>query len=302
MNTSKRIMLMIGVVILGAFIAMMIPLKKQPSLQFEPLENQFLLLKRAHEKWFAPNDLPDNALTGRILCEWFDYKSKISADAPDWDESLKQLQTDVMDLVTETSIRSIFWIGEKAFDTLKPIYENDGNAKNSLLAQCKEFTPNLDKTIDSEIEDFQTFAKRENIIDGNFKILPQKLDVARLLHRRLWNDTMSEDFSRNRIESPEERLAVFRWLVESSALPPADKIKKLDNAPFCGPQYDCDFAAAVLYAQIQNFSGACRALHNDVKNHTNDNFRKNRAQNAIHELSQAFPNDCSLNASHSHND
>ena len=128
MNTSKRIMTIIGIIIMASFIVMLLLPQQQSSLEFEPIDGQFALLDKAHEAWFGQPTDPNDISAIPTICDWISYKARVAIeDTNDANEQAirdakGQLEADLAGLIANTSFSAIYWISEQAFQTLAPLY------------------------------------------------------------------------------------------------------------------------------------------------------------------------------------
>ena len=287
MNTCKRVMIVIGILIILGTILIVILSPKKDVMKFDPIEPQLSLLERAHASWFGTNPNLDTDDARALKCEWYQYKALISQRSPEWQSSVEPFLTDALAMASENGFPALYWIGEEAFDELKPYYEGDDAQGKAIRERCADFTPlTPDLRLDDDRADFIELAKQEDLLDAQGKIRPEKLPIAKLLHRHLWITLLSSSVPRAQLESPEERTTFLRWQVELSSLPVERKLQKLEQFRNTDVAYDIDFAKAILMLQNGQPQDACQALRNGREAAQTD-FRIQRYEQAIDQLDQA---------------
>ena len=293
MNSSKKVMLIIGVVLVIAFVVMMVlETLTHREVSFEPLDAQIELTHNAWKSWFGDREDVLARKEGEIaVCDWVQYKAMLATGDADWEQGLERFNSDTMDLVMSGSIASNYWASVAAFDLLYGVYSGESGREADLAARCREYYPDLAAGIATERAAFLELAQREGMLDANGKIRPEAKEIVRLLHRHLWVTASAYQFPRSAIETPEERLAFFRWQVEASTMEPMRKLKKIEEFRIHeGADYDYDFAAAMVYRDAGMYAEACAVLRDVDKNATE--FRAKRYETARKELSQAHPGVC----------
>lgn len=299
MNTSKRIMIILGIALLAGFIAVMIIDSRQPRqpLAFDPIEPQLTLLDRVYPQWFSTRiDILSHEQGKQVICDWYRYKGKAALQAEDLNDASEQFNANAMDLVSATSISATYWASELAFDELAAIYQGNRAKRDEVVQRCLADNPDIDKHLTADTEAFYAFAQAEGLIGEDHVIPANALKLLRLIHRHLWNGVASEQFPLTRIEPPEESLAFLRWQIELSNMPFDQKLRKINQAEqFAVIPYDYDFARAVLYVQNGLAVDACALLKNAYQNTDPQNtFRRERYHNAINELAHSHSIACQL--------
>ncbi len=303
MNTSKRIMTIIGIILMAAAVVMLIvPSQEQSSLEFEPIDGQFALLDKAHRAWFGDPTDPNDENAVATICDWIAYKSLVAADGESAEteqairETKQQLEADLTGLIANTSFSAIYWVGEQAFEKLAPLYEKKPHAREDILTLCQTHTPELARIIGNEIAAFDALSEVERLRSDDGSFTPETRQVAALLHRHLWFALAAEFYTASRFESPEERTAFLRWQIELSNMPIENKIAKLTQSENSDLNYDFAFAKAVLYARMNKFADACqsiqKALSGDDPKQKLTEFRKARYEKSLAELRRAHPGVC----------
>lgn len=169
MNTSKRIMTIIGIIIMASFIVMLLLPQQQSSLEFEPIDGQFALLDKAHEAWFGQPTDPNDISAIPTICDWISYKARVAIeDTNDANEQAirdakGQLEADLAGLIANTSFSAIYWISEQAFQTLAPLYESKPEARQHIIDICQSHVPDIASIIDAEINAFDQIDRREHL-------------------------------------------------------------------------------------------------------------------------------------------
>lgn len=285
-----------GVLLIVGFIAMMIvEYVRGDDEGFEPIDGQVTLTKNAWKNWFGERmEIASTPKGQRVLCDWYRYKGMVATQDAGWLQVGEQLNADLMDLVMETSISAHYWAEVSAFEQLYPLYDGNLAAKSSIVAQCESIYPDIAQKIDTDVESFKQLAQREGFLDAESHILASKRDIVHLLHRHLWVKQTSEQFPRNRIEPPEERLAFFRWQVEQSQLSPEDRIRKIVAFRAAGESdYDDAFAVAKIDSENGMFAESCAILQEALRETPSEKtFRRERYQRMLDRISQAHPASC----------
>ena len=300
MNTSKRIMTIIGIIIMASFIVMLLLPQHQSSLEFEPIDGQFALLDKAHEAWFGQPTDPNDISAIPTICDWISYKARVAIeDTNDANEQAirdakGQLEADLAGLIANTSFSAIYWISEQAFQTLAPLYESKPEARQHIIDICQSHVPDIASIIDAEINAFDQIDRREHLRGNDGSFSPQSRKIAALLHRHLWFAVVAEFYTASRFDSPEEQTAFLRWQIELSSLPLQNKIEKIEQLQYSGLPYDFPFAKAVLYSKAGQFDIACKTLNDALTSDSNDltDFRKARYQKSFDEIRKAHPSAC----------
>ena len=296
MNTSKKVMLVVGAILVVLFIVMMIVenATREPA-SYEPLDGQMTLMHNAWKNWFGERiDVLGQSAGVVLVCDWMQYKSLVAAGDPGWADAGEQVNADAMDLVMANSLAADFWAENAAFDLLYDLYNGKEGQKDRILTLCREQYPELGTILDKEVEAFHEIARKEGFLDASNRILPEKRDIVHLLHRHLWVEVEADQFPRVNIEPPEERLAFFRWQIEQSSMNPEQKLKKLDqySADQEG-EYDYDFARAMIFTQTGMYGEACAFLKDALEKCAPDKaFRRDRYQRALRDIEQAHPGVC----------
>lgn len=231
-------------------------------LEFESLDAQLKQLESVYsEKFGAEVDVMGNDSGRRVVCDFLAYKALSSARAENWEESRSTFNANEMEFVMGTSIHSDYWASLAAFKYLVGFYNGDTAVQEEILKLCADEVPNLRDIIGKEVEMFQYVAEKEGFVDENMKILPEKMDIVRLLHRYQWVTAAGFQFPMTDLMPPEEHLAIFRWQIEQSTLGFDKKIDRIkDFKTHYGYDYDYEFARAVLYFQHGHPEGACSIL------------------------------------------
>ena len=258
------------------------------TLEFEPIDGQIALLARVYPVWFGEKiDIQSQESGIETLCDWIQYKALVAQKSEGWEESQQVFLDNEMSLVTQTNIHSDYWASIAAFEWLESIYNGDTSQKSEILAKCEKYTPNLKDHLDNEIQLFQQIAQKEGWLDANGKIAGSKRDIVRLMHRYQWISVTANQFPIDRIFPPEEKLAVFRYQIEISAMPIDNKIAHINIMRNELPgSYDYDFAEATLYSRVGDTAKACAVLKNALPNMHDENQKK-KYNEALRSLSQA---------------
>ena len=299
MNTSKRIMIIIGILLIVGFVTMMIiDSRTAPNaLEFEPLEPQLSLLDRVYPEWFGDKiDILSLEQGKQVTCDWYRYKGLAALNDTSLNEAAEQFNANSMDLVAATSIGASYWTSELVFDELTAIYQGDKAVRDAVISRCVEDNPDIDKHLAADTDAFYSFAGPEGLVDDKHAISADARRYLRLIHRHLWNGVSSEQFLITRLEPPEEALAFLRWQIEKSQMPFERKLQKINKSEeYAFIQYDYNFARAVLYVQNGLLEDACTILKHAYEITDSQNtFRRNRYQNAIKELARSHSIACQL--------
>ncbi len=270
-------------------------MKDSNVLQFETLDAQFALLDKVYPEWFKNlYEEKHEAKAQEVVCNWFQYKGAAALQMSDADEHKEKFKANLMDFVMDTTISSVYYVGERAFEDLYAVYDGVPGKREEIEGKCREYSAEIGKYLDADYSSFSEIAQYEGLRTSNGKMDPAKKRIVHLLHRHLWNETVSEQFPIMRIEPPEERMAFFRWQIEQSQMPYERKMQKLDLFQQIEPtEYDFDFARAVLNYQIESYVDACAALHVGLE-HTDpkDSFHTQRYQSALQQISRDHSGFC----------
>lgn len=299
MNTSKRIMIIIGILLVIGAVAMAVidSLNAQSPLEFEPLDPQLSLLDRVYPEWFGPEiDILAQDQGKQVTCDWYRYKGLAASSPENASEAAEQFNANAMDLITATSIGASYWASELVFNELTDIYLGNAETRRKVVERCIADNPDIDKHLSADTDAFYRFADSEALLDNSHVLSTNSRKLLHLIHRHLWNGVSSAQFPLTRIEPPEEALAFLRWQIERSQMPFERKLQKLNKAEqFAVIPYDYDFARTVLYIQNGLFTDACDMLKNAYqKTDPQNTFRRKRYHNAINELARSHGIACQL--------
>lgn len=306
MNTCKRVMCIVGILLVAAFVLMLIipQTDDEAALKFEPMDAQFALLDRAHEQWFGQTVDVNDEVGVRVRCEWYLYKSLAAQSESDpenamyteqWQKNRQQLEADIQDFVAMKSLSGVYWASEAAFDDLVAVYEGDETRSQAVVDMCKDVTPTLEQVLSKEVEAFKQIAMQESWLDQSTgKLIPESRKIASLLHRKMWFETVGAVLPLSLLASPEEQMTVFRWQVEQSAMPLHSKLAKLQQFEAIDVNYDFDYARAVLLERDGMPHEACLALKSGQNKEQNTNeFRAKRYRDGLEQLQKKYPDACS---------
>ena len=298
MNTSKKVMIIVGLLLIVGFIVMLAVPSRKSSLEFEPLDGQIALLHKAYERWFgAPIAILETDPGQVVLCDWLMYRGSAAAESEDMRDWAEKFNANSMDLVVAHSMSADYWASQVSFDEWTAVFNGDEAKRNEIIARCATEAPDIAKAIDADMAAFKSFAANEKLVDPNGKLRDDKRDIFNLIYRHLWVSLAANQLPRTNIEPPEERIAFLRWQVEQSAMQLDKKIQKLmEFEQQNDDSYDFLFALSVLYAQNGMPGEACAVLQEaiakaDDKNETHS-FRKERYTKSLNELRRAHPAAC----------
>ncbi|MBO4351152.1 MAG: hypothetical protein J6A01_09445 [Proteobacteria bacterium] len=300
MNTSKKVMIIVGVLLIIGFIIMLaVPSRNDsPQVTFEPLDGQIALLHKAYGQWFgAPIAVLETEPGKAVLCDWLMYRGRVANESEDINDWAEKFNADSMDLAMSKTMSADYWASQTSFDEWVAVFNGDEAKRSEIIARCSTEAPDIAKAIDADIDAFKKFAAKENLLDRSGKLRHDKRDILNLIYRHLWVSLAAVQLPRASIEPPEEKIAFLRWQVEQSAMPLEKKIQKLEEfAQQNNDSYDFLFALSVLYAQNGMSGEACTILQEaitdtDESKETNS-FRKERYLKTYNELRQAHPMAC----------
>ncbi|MCL2326456.1 MAG: hypothetical protein FWC40_08200 [Proteobacteria bacterium] len=296
MNSSKRIMLGLGIVIVIVFVWLAISGRdsSKSSLHFEPLDAQLALLERVYPVWFGPPvDVLEDEGGVRVVCDWFVLQSLASSPGEGWTEALEAFHANSMDYAVSRGVGTNYWAGEAAFALLEAMLKGDGG-RQRVLDLCAAHAPALSAKIDNNVAAFRALGEAEALLDASGALRADKRSIARLLHRHIWVEISRGQFPIERIQPPEERMAMFRWQVEVSQMPLDRKLAQLRRFEAAAPHgYDYAYAAAVLWYNRGEYAHACHAINsalNDVS--VLDERTVQMYRNVIAKIKQADASAC----------
>lgn len=287
MKTMQCVKYVLGILVVMAVLSITGCSKGSNMLQFETLDAQFALLDKVYPEWFkTPYEAKHEAKAQEVVCNWFQYKGAAAFQTSDADESKEKFKANLMDFVMDTTISSVYYLGERAFEDLYAFYDGVPGKREEIEEKCREYSPEIGKYLKADISSFREIAQYEGLMDSRGKMIPSKKRIVHLLHRHLWNETVSEQFPIMRIEPPEERMAFFRWQIEQSQMPYERKMMKLDLFEQLEPmEYDFNFARAVLNYNEESYVDACAALHVGLEQtDPKDTFHTKRYQSALEQI------------------
>lgn len=296
MNTSKRIMILVGIILIVGFVIMwIVDMSRKPALVFEPFDAQFALLDKVYANWFGEKvSVQSQPIGEQVICDWMNYKALSANQTDGWRDAADKFNANEMELVTRNQIQIDYWASVEAFEILYGFYREEPGMRESIIERCGKLEPDLDKYLDEDLVQFKAVAEREGFLDESGKLREDKRRHVELLHRHLWVNLASKQFPRHRLEPPEERLSIFKWQIEQSSLPDDVKLEKLMHSEVVERlSYDYAFSKAVLLYRNQKYWDACQVLMEALEN-TEDTFRTERYQKSIEEIKRADSNACDL--------
>jgi len=268
MNSSKRIMLVLGIIIVIVFVWLLIGGRgtSERSLHFEPLDGQLALLERVYPVWFGPRmDVLEDEGGVRVVCDWFVLQSLVSSPKEGWAEALETFHANSMDYAVSRGVGTNYWAGEAAFELLEAMLRGE-EGRQRVLDLCAAYAPALSAKIDNHVAAFRALGEAEALLDASGALRADKRDIARLLHRHLWVEISRGQFPIERIQPPEERMAMFRWQIEVSQMSLDRKLAQLRRFEAVAPHgYDYAYAAAALWYNQGEYGQACRAINLALK-------------------------------------
>lgn len=298
MNTSKKVMIILGILLIIGFVIMIaVPSRNSSELEFEPLDGQISLLHKAYDHWFgSPIAIMETEPGKIVLCDWLMYRGSVAKEADNINDWAEEFSANIMDLVVAKTLAADYWASQASFDEWVALFNGDETKRNEVIARCSQNAPDIANAIDADITAFKSFAANEQLLDKNGKLREDKRDILNLIYRHLWISLASNQLPRNSIEPPEERIAFLRWQVEQSAMPLEKKIQKLEEfGQQNNDSYDFLFALSVLYAQNGMSGEACVILQEaltKIGDSQDKSFRKDRYTKALNTLRQAHPAAC----------
>lgn len=299
MNSSKRIMIVIGIVIVVICVILSIydgchSNKNAITVGFDPLDGQLALTQRVYDSWFGERiDIMNDPRGKRVVCGWFMYKAYAESKSNNVQDALEQFNEDSMGLAVAYKVRSDYWASAVAWETFKQA-AFDENRRQELYNTCMDVTPELPKYFMNEVNAFKMLAKNENLLDAQGNFDPTKDRIAFLLYRHLWLTASELQFPRKAIEPPEEAMTMFRWQIEVSNMPLAAKLDKLSETKKNYPHaYDYDYAEAYLLVLNGRYAEACNKLKPLIQTDgVVDAYRQNLYQETIKQIQKADASAC----------
>ena len=300
MNSSKRIMIIVGLLIVAIGVILSIydgchP-KKQVAIGFAPLDEQLALMDRVYQKWFGDRiEVMQDTRGKRVVCDWFMYKAYSESKSANANEALEAFNEDSMGFAVAFKVRSDYWASVVAWEEFKKA-AYDENARQELYNTCQDVTPDLPKYFMNEVNAFKMLAKNEELLDPQGNLDPAKDKLAFLLYRHVWLKASELQFPRKAIEPPEEAVTVFRWQIEVAHMPLSAKQARIANMRSNYPHaYDYDYAEAYLSALDGNYGVACDKLKSLIQTDGIVDAQKQEVYRAtLNEIHQADPKACSL--------
>ena len=296
MNTSKRVMIILGIVIILAFVVMMIVESvSKKTLEFEPLDAQMEILDKTYANWFGQKvDVQGQDIGQQVICDWMNYSALAAAGEDGWRDASDKFNANAMELVTRNNIQIDYWASQEAFEELYALYDGQDGKRAEILKKCGELEPELEKHIDTGVQKFHELAVREGFVNDSGKLIAEKKRIVQLLHRHLWVSVASRQFPRERLEPPEERLTFFRWQIEQSSLSDEVKLEKLMHSEATEHlPYDYAFAKAVILVRGHKYWDACQVIQEALSTaEESDKLRIERYHLAIKEIKSADSKAC----------
>ena len=299
MNHLKRIVIILGIVLIIGFVAIVLTDRYSQSDKSEPafesLEGQFALLDRTYDAWFGEKIDVTSYYQGRaLLCHWYNYKSLAAEQNKSAEDVASTFKAQLMDFVMMTRVGGEYWAAETAMDELYPFYNGVPGAKEKIVESCRKYAPDLENHIDSDRNALLSLAQAEGFLLENGQLDPAKDDIIRLLHRQNWNTIVVQQLPARNIIPPEERVAFLRWQIEQAHIPFDKKLSKLELLHSYRPDmYDYHYSKAVLLYLNQNYAGTCEALTAGLNETENiSNFRIERYRNALDYMAHKYPTYC----------
>ncbi len=266
MNTSKRVMIIVGLVIVVLCVVFTIFALGRGEEDgewtgFEPLDSQLAVVDMSYAKWFKDRiDVMSIPAGQRVVCDWLMYKSYAVTQHTNMGDALEKFIGNDMDFAVDQGVRADYWASVAAWEEFLKAYQ-DENARKKLFEICKDEAPDLETQFNNEIISFKQFATNEELLDEAGHLKPDKAKLALLLHRYVWIKASQQQFPVNAIQTPEEAMAMFRWQVEASHMAADKKIEKLHETKTSHPgAYDYTYAEAVIDIQNGDYAAACLLL------------------------------------------
>lgn len=299
MNHLKRIVIVLGIILIIGFIAIVLSERfdqtNSSKPAFETLDGQFALLERTYSSWFGEKVDVTSYYQGRaLLCDWYYYKSLAAERDNAAEEAANTFKAQLMDFVMMTKVGGAYWGAEAAIEELYPYYNGVPGAKEKIVESCRKYAPELENHIDSDRSELLKLAQAEGFLLQNGQLDPKKKDIIRLLHRQNWNTIVIQQLPSRNIIPPEERMTFLRWQIEQAHIPLDKKLAKLEYMKtYHSDLYDYHYAKAVLFFQNANYAESCTALRAGL-NETNksNNFRMERYKNALSYMTREYPTYC----------
>lgn len=300
MSINKRIVIILGILLVTAFTVMCMLNQTKDRIEFDPLDGQLELLAKVYPKWFGENqDISSIEHSQTVLCDWFYYKSLAAKERDGWIDASEQFNADAMDMVMSSSIQSLYWVGETAFEDLMRFYEDEPGALEKITAKCPDKAAEIMQYLPEDREGFLNLSQKEGFLTSDGKFHPKKKAIIHLLYRHIWTTLSAEQFPLERISPPEEQIAFLRWQIEQSTLDFQSRLDKLlafENV-YATDNYDFNYAKGVLFFKNHLYGEACLAFKaGRASTNPANTFRIERYNKAIKTISQAHSAICNDNA------
>lgn len=301
MNTSKRIMIIIGLVIVALVVVFSVydgwySKTHAAVVGFDPLDGQIALMDRVYQTWFGERiDVMQDTHGKHVVCSWLMYKAYAESKSDQASEALKLFHENSMEFAVAFQVRSDYWASVVSWELFKQA-AFDENARQELYNTCQPITPDLPKYFMNEVEAFKTLAKAEGLLDAQGHLEASKDRLAFILYRHIWIKASELLFPRRAIEPPEEAMTMFRWQIEVSHLPLEDKLAQLHKIQAKQPlAYDYDYAEAYLKFLDGDAAGACQKLKSMLQSDgIVDIYKQNQYHATLKKIQQAHPTACTL--------